>query len=63
MAKNDKGQLTFDQHVNSNGRARMLAVGKILPSDFGWVRVTRTRHDEDTVWIQIKRLSLVEGGE
>jgi len=60
MAKNDKGQEANDQKINSNARRRMLSVGKVIPNDWGWVRVTRTRSDENTVWLQIKRLRIAE---
>lgn len=61
MAKNDKGQESNHQRINSNAGRRLLSVGKFIPKDFDWVRVTRTRFDDDTVWLQIKRVRLVEG--
>ena len=61
MAKNDKGQEQNDQHINANGRARLLSVGKFLPKEWEWVRVIRTRSDADTVWLQIKRIKLLVG--
>lgn len=60
MAKNDKHQETVDLRINTNGRRRQLSVGKILPEDYDWVRVTRTRSTEDTVWLKIRRLKLIE---
>lgn len=61
MPKNEKGQVTNDLHINSNGRSRLLSIGKFLPKGWGWVRVTKTKSTDDTVWLQIKRLNLVEG--
>jgi len=60
MSKNSKGQETNDVHINSNGRARLLSVGKVIPAEWGWVRVVRTRHDDTTVWLQITKLELLE---
>lgn len=58
--KNDKGQEVNDQHINVSGRSRQLSVGKFIPKDWGWVRVTRTRSDDNNVWIHVRRLVMVE---
>lgn len=56
--KNDKNQETNDQHINTNGRSRLMSIGKVLPKDWSWVRVTRTRSDDNTVWLKIERMEL-----
>lgn len=58
--KNNKGQEVNDQHINVSGRSRQLSVGKFLPRDWGWVRVTRTRSDDNNVWIHVERLVMIE---
>ena len=60
MAKNEKNQETNDQRVHHSGRGRLLAVGKLLPADFDWVRVTRTRTSGNEVWLHIRKLELSE---
>lgn len=62
MGKNNKGQQVKDLRINTNNRRRQLSVGALIPSEWDWVRVTRTRSDLDTVWLQVKRLTMVEGG-
>lgn len=61
MPKNDKGQEVNDCKINTFQRRRLLSVGKFLPREWNYVRVIRTRYDEDTVWLQVKRLTVVEG--
>lgn len=61
MAKNNKNQEVFDQHINVNGRARLLSVGKLIPSSWGWVRVTRTRQADGEVWLHIQEIKMVVG--
>lgn len=60
MAKNSKGQETNDQHINVHGRSRQLTVGKFIPEDWGWVRVTRTQSKVGEVTLHIRRLEMVE---
>jgi len=60
MPKNKEGLEVNDQHINQNGRARLLSVGKVIPVDWGWVRVTRTRFDDRTVWLRVEKLELRE---
>ena len=60
MAKNSKGQETVDLRINTNARRRQLSVGKVIPSDWDWVRVTRTRSEDGTVWLRVSRLTVVE---
>lgn len=59
--KNEKNQEVNDQRVNQNGRARLLSVGKFLPKDWGWVRVTRTRAEGETVWLKVERIKISVG--
>ncbi len=61
MPKNEKGREVVDLHINTNARRRQLSVGKLLPSEWGWVRVTRTRSDDGNVWLHIRKLELREG--
>lgn len=60
MAKNNKGQEVNDQRVNHSGRGRNLSMGRLLPPDWEWVRVTRTRYDDNNVWLHIRRLEIRE---
>lgn len=59
--KNDAGQETNDLRINSNGRARLLSVGKFLPKDWQWVRVTRTRSGDGTVWLRVDKIKMLIG--
>lgn len=58
--KNSRGQETNDQSINTSGRARLLAIGKFLPKDWGRVRVTRTRVDDHNVYLHIRELEVRE---
>lgn len=60
MNKDANGHINQDQKVNKIGRGRVLHVTKFLPEGFEWVRVTRTRHDENNVWLHIRKLDLKE---
>lgn len=60
MPKDRKGRMVLDSKVNHAGRGRLLAVGKLLPDDFDWVRVTVTRTRQGEVWLHIKQLVLSE---
>ena len=60
MAKNSKGQQVNDQRVNKSGRGRSLSMGRLLPPSFDMVRVTRTRYDDNNVWIHIRKLEIRE---
>ena len=61
MAKNAEGQETNDQRINTNGRARLLSVGKFLPKEWEMVRVTRTRTAPGTVWLRVDQITLRVG--
>lgn len=58
--KDRKGREVNDQRVNHSGRGRLLAIGKFLPEGFDWVRVTRTRSNENEVWLHIRKLVISE---
>jgi len=60
MPKNSKGQEVNDQHIIRNGRRTMLSVGKYLPTDWGWVRVTKTHKEGNKIWLTVEALELVE---
>ena len=60
MAKNNKGQEVVDLRINTNARRRQLSVGKVLPKDWDWVRITRTRSEEGTIWLRVTKLTIVE---
>lgn len=49
-----------DQKINTSGRGRSLAVGKILPHDWSWVRVTVTEETKTEVTITIRKLVIRE---
>lgn len=58
--KDKRGRVVVDQKVNHSGRGRLLAMGKLLPPDFDYVRVTITRTRENDVWLHIRKLELAE---
>ena len=58
--KNKKGQIVLDQTVNRSGRSRQISVGKLLPADWEWVRVVRTRFNDKTVWLRIELSAIAE---
>jgi len=60
MGKNSKGQETNDQHIHGSGRSRLLSIGKYVPSEWGWVRVTQTHKEGNKIWVSIEALELVE---
>lgn len=63
MPKNERGRETNDQRINSKGRGRLLSVTKYLPSDFEWVRVTKTKAEDNSVWLRIDKLELRQASE
>lgn len=60
MTKDSRGRLVVDSRVNKSGRGRLLAMGKLLPGDFDYVRVTVTRTRDNSVWLHIRKLELAE---
>lgn len=60
MQKDKRGRVVVDSKVNHSGRGRLLAMGKLLPDDFDYVRITITRTSENTVWLSIRKLELAE---
>ncbi len=60
MNRDKKGRVVVDGRVNKSGRGRLLAVGKLLPADFDYVRVTQTRTRENEIWLHIRKLTLSE---
>ena len=62
MGRNSKGQETNDLHIHGSGRSRLLSVGKYVPSERGWVRVTKTHKEGNKIWLTIEALELVEKG-
>lgn len=49
-----------DQKVNTSGRGRSLAVGKILPRDWSWVRLTVIEESKTEVIVKIRKLVIRE---
>lgn len=49
-----------DQKINTSGRGRSLAVGKILPHDWTWVRVTVIEESKTEVTVKIRKLVIRE---
>ena len=61
MAANSEEQPTHqDQKINTSGRGRSLAVGKVIPKNWTWVRVTVTEETKTTVTLTIKKLEIRE---
>lgn len=60
MQKDKRGRTVVDQKINHSGRGRLMAMGKLLPEDFNYVRVTITRTGENNVWLNIRKLELAE---
>ena len=60
MNRDKKGRVVVDGRVNKSGRGRLLAVGKLLPADFDYVRVTQTRTRENEIWLHVRKLTLSE---
>lgn len=61
MPKNERGEEVNDQKVNTNGRSRLLSVGKFVPREWEWVRVTRTRRTPGAIWLRVERLEVNVG--
>lgn len=49
-----------DQKINTSGRGYSLAVGKILPHDWSWVRVTVIEETKTEITIKIRKLVIRE---
>lgn len=49
-----------DQRVSTSGRGRSIAVGKILPKDWSWVRVTVVEETKTEVTVKIRKLVIRE---
>lgn len=49
-----------DQRVNTSGRGRSLAVGKVLPKDWDWVRVTVVETTKTEITVKIRKLVIKE---
>lgn len=64
MPNPKKGKVTepthHDQKINTSGRGRSLAVGKVLPKDWDWVRVTATEGTDKVVTFTVRKLELRE---
>ena len=60
MPRNNKGQETNDLHIHGSGRSRLLSIGKYVPSEWGWVRVTKTKVEGNKIWLTVEALELVE---
>ncbi len=61
MAVNDKTEPVHqDQRILTSGRGRALSVGKILPKDWDWVRVTVTEETKNTRTLVIRKLEIRE---
>ncbi|MCH8311017.1 MAG: hypothetical protein IIB17_11070 [Chloroflexi bacterium] len=58
--KTETTPLHQDQRINVSGRGRTLAVGKTLPTDWEWVRVTVLESKDNEVTLHIRRLVLNE---
>ncbi len=58
--KDSTGHEVQDQKIQKAGRASLLAVGRVIPADWEYVRVTKTKHDDNTVWLRIKHLEVSE---
>lgn len=60
MVKNDEQPAHQDQKINTSGRGRSLSVGKVLPKNWSWVRVTVIEESKTHVTITIKKLEMRE---
>ncbi len=49
-----------DQKINTSGRGRSLAVGKVLPHSWSWVRVTVIEESTTEVTVKIRKLVIRE---
>lgn len=49
-----------DQKINTSGRGRSLSVGKVLPHDWSWVRVTVIEESKTEITIKIRKLVIRE---
>jgi len=59
--KDARGRFVQDQRIMKvAARGRHLSVGRLIPEDWQHVRVTKTREDESTVWIRIRKLEITE---
>lgn len=60
--KDSTGREVQDQKIQAQGRGRLLAVGRVIPPDWDYVRVTKTKADDNTVWLRIRHLEVAEAG-
>lgn len=61
MAKEAKEQAKpQDQKINTSGRGRSLSVGKVLPHDWSWVRVTVIEETKTEITLTIRKLVIRE---
>lgn len=56
----DTGQKPQDQKINTSGRSRTLSVGKALPHDWSWVRVTVIQESKTEITLKIRKLVIRE---
>ena len=61
MAASDNEQPAHqDQKVNTSGRGRSLSVGKVIPKNWVWVRVTVIEESKTEVTVKIRKLEIRE---
>ena len=48
----------YDLKVQVGGNTHLLSVGKLLPHDWNFTRVTVTSESEGEIWLKLERLSL-----
>ena len=58
--KDSRGRFVQDQKVLVTARGRHLSVGRLLPDDWQYVRVTKTRQDDTTIWVRLVKLDVTE---
>lgn len=49
-----------DQRINTSGRGRSIAVGKMLPKTWDWIRVTVVEESTTEVTVKIRKLVIRE---
>jgi len=58
--RDSRGRFVQDQKVLVTARGRHLSVGRLLPDDWQHVRVTKTKQDENTIWVRLAKLEVTE---
>jgi len=48
----------FDRRVRVQGGSRVLSLGKIIPDDWGWVRVWKLDETPKSITVHFERLEL-----